>query len=527
MRTRVISIIILVLSFYTVCAQQTVQKKFKDSPIYVDDKGIMRWSDTDLKASFYGINYSVPFAHAYRAINYTNQDHKKAMDKDVYHFARLGFNAYRIHIWDKEISDKAGNLIENDHLDYFDYLIAKLKERDIKIILTVMRMKDNGHPEADIWYGGFTDYWQKCEGHVHPEAIAAQVNFTRQLITHVNPYTGVSYMEDPSIIAFEIDNEPCHPGTAEQLRHYITTLLGAYQDAGNTKPVFYNVTHNLQHVDSYYLTDIDGTTYQWYPTGLVAGFERKGNFLPHADEYNIPFRNVKNFDRKAKIVYEFDAPDFGGAYLYPAIARAFRSAGMQWITMFAYDAMDLAWANSEYVTHYLNLAYTPDKAISMKIAAEVTHSVPLNKQYAAYPNDTIFESFRVSYKENLSEMNTPEKFFYSNTTLTHPINLSSLKEIAGCGSSPVVKYEGTGAYFVDRLEDGVWRLEVMPDVLWTKDPFEKPTLRREVATVMWNTWSIEINLPSLGSGFGFTGLNSGNNTHGTASGKTFNVSPGV
>jgi hypothetical protein len=49
---------------------------------------------------------------------------------------------------------------------------------------------------------------------------------------------------------------------------------------------------------------------------------------------------------------------------------------------------DLAWANSEYVTHYLNLAYTPAKAISMKIAAEVTHSVPLNKQYAAYPNDT-------------------------------------------------------------------------------------------------------------------------------------------
>ena len=518
------------LLFTLLCALSigiSSQKATKDPPVYVDNKGIMRWSDTRKEASFYGVNYSIPFAHGYRAINYTCQDHKKAMDKDVYHFSRLGFNAYRIHVWDKEISDKEGNLIKNDHLDYFDYLIAKLKERNIKIVLTVMRMKDNGHPEADVWYGGFTDYWEKCIGHIDPEAITSQVNFTKQFIMHVNPYTGVSYMDDSDVIAFEIDNEPCHPGTAEQLRSYIQTLLGAYKQAGNKKPVFYNVTHNLQHVDSYYRTDIDGTTYQWYPTGLVAGFMRQGNFLPHADEYNITFRNVKNFDKKAKMVYEFDAPDFGGSYLYPSITRAFRSEGMQWITMFAYDAMDLAWANTEYVTHYLNLAYTPGKAVGMKIAAEVTRTMPLGKRYEPYPKDTVFESFRVSYNEDLSEMNTPNKFFYSNNTSTHPLNVSSLMEIAGCGSSPIVKYEGTGAYFIDQLENGVWRLEVMPDVLWTKDPFEKPSLRKEIATIMWNTWPMEINLPSLGSGFKYKGINSGNNAEGVASDKIINVSPGV
>ncbi len=57
-----------------------------------------------------------------------------------------------------------------------------------------------------------------------------------------------------------------------------------------------------------------------------------------------------------------------------AMVRTFRTAGFQWITQFAYDPMDIAYANTEYQTHFLNLAYTPHKTISMKIAAEA-HAV--------------------------------------------------------------------------------------------------------------------------------------------------------
>jgi hypothetical protein len=487
----------------------------------------MRWSNNHEEASFYGVNYTLPFAHAYRAIHYTGKNHKEAIEKDVYHFARLGFNAYRIHVWDVEISDSAGNLVENEHLDLLDYLIAKLRERNIRILLTTMTNFGNGYPEKNRPTGGFSYLYDKCKVHSDPQAILAQAGYIRQFVQHVNPYTGHSYKDDPYIVGFEINNEPCHAETPEQTKEYINRMLAALKKAGNTKPVFYNVSHNLPHVAAYYDTPIQGTTYQWYPTGLVAGHTRKGNFLPYVDSYNIPFSDVAGFDKKAKIVYEFDPADVLYTYMYPAMARTFRSKGFQWITQFAYDPVDIAWANTEYQTHFLNLAYTPGKAISMKIAAEVARSIPRNAVFEKYPNDTLFGNFHVSHSQDLSELNTPEKFFYSNHTTSRPVMLDSLKEIAGCGNSPAIQYEGLGAYFLDRLEAGLWRLEVMPDALLLQDPFEKASLKKEVAAIAWNTWDMKINLSDLGTDFKITGINAGNTRQGKASDAAFPVRAGV
>ena len=514
-------ILLLTFCFFAI-TNVFAQKAAKNPAVYVDNKGIMRWSDTKKEASFYGINYTAPFAQAYYSLKTIGVDPKQTIDKDTYHFSRLGFDAYRIHIWDIEISDKQGNLVNSPHLDLFDYLLFKLKERGIYIILTPMC-----HYTSMNTSEGFIEGITKCTAHMDKDVIAKQANYIYNLAKHVNPYTGLSYGDDPNIIGYEIDNEPCHPGTADDLKYYINTMLGAFKKAGNKKPVFYNVTHNLHLVDTYFQTGIQGATFQWYPTGLTAGHARKGNFLPNADEYQITFKDVRNYNKMAKMVYEYDIPDVLETYMYPAVTRSFRSQGMQWISMFAYDPIDIAFANIEYYTHYMNLAYTPGKALSQKIAAEVMRVMPLSKQYEQYPKDTIFESFRLSYLEDLSEMNTPEKFFYTNNTSTQPVQLSALSEIAGRGSSPVVKYEGEGAYFLDKIDDGVWRLEVMPDVLWIKDPAERPSIKKEVATIMWNTWPMEISLPSLGTNYTFAGLNSGNNARGTASGSTMNVSPGV
>lgn len=495
--------------------------------IYIDKNGVMRWNDTREEASFYGVNYTLPFAHVYRAMNYLGKDHKEAIDKDVYHFSRLGFNAYRIHIWDVEISDGEGNLIENDHLDLFDYLVAKLKERDIRILITTMTNFGNGYPERNQNTGAFSYLYEKGKVHSNPKAIEAQKRYIAQFITHVNPYTKQSYKDDPYIIGFEINNEPFHTDSPKQTEEYINSMLKAIKKTGNKKPVFYNVSHNMEHTQAYYNTTVQGTTYQWYPIGLVAGRTRKGNFLPSVDQYNIPFSKLKGFDKKVKAVYEYDPADITYSYIHPAMVRTFRSQGFQWITQFAYDPIDMAWANSEYQTHFLNLAYTPNKAVSLAIAAEVAYRIPKDKQFPKYPNDTIFDHFRVSYTQDLSELNSPYKFYYSDNTSTHPIAANQLNKIIGCGSSPIVRYEGTGAYFIDQLEDGVWRLEVMPDAIQINDPFATPSLQKEVVTIAWNSWSMQLNLPDLGKNFTFSGINKDNLIQGQANDQTIVVKPGV
>ncbi len=495
--------------------------------IHVDRKGVMRDRATGEEVSYYGVNYTVPFAHAYRALGYLGVDRKEAIDRDVYHFARLGFNAFRVHIWDVEISDSAGNLLSNDHLDLLDYLIARVEERGISVVLTAQTNFGNGYPEKNVDTGAYSyDYW-KSEIHSDPDAVAAQERYIRQLVAHVNPYNGKRYCDDEAIIAMEINNEPSHGGTADDVEKYINRMVKAMKAGGWRKIILYNVSHNEHCVEGYYNADIDGTTYQWYPMNLVRNSVRRGNYLPFVDRYDIPFSNLRNFDRMARVVYEFDPADNLYSHLYPAVVRTFRKTGFQWITQFAYDPLDMAWANTEYQTHYLNLAYTPRKALSMKIAAEAAREIPRGTDFGKYPADTLFGDFTVSYRRDLSEYNSGKKFFHTNNTSSEPKNVAELKEIAGWGSSPVVSYEGTGAYFLDEISEGVWRLEVMPDVVMVKDPFRTPSLKERTAEIIWTENRIGINLPQLGDDYSYKAVNQGNDRKGKAEAGAFGVYPGT
>ena len=498
--------------------------------IYIDDNGIMRWTSSGKEIALLGVNYAVPFAHGYRAIGYVGANHETTIDRDVYHFARMGLDAYRIHIWDIEISNKQGDLVENDHLRLLDYLIMRLKERGIKIVLTTMRNSDNAFPEGnDVLGWGFSRYYPKYGNVAHhtPEGVQAQQRYVKGLLVHVNQYTKLSYKDDPDILAFEINNEPSHTNNVQEVKDYLNQMTTAMREAGLKKPIFYNMSHNFGVTDAFLTSDIQGGTFQWYPTGLNAGFTQKGNFLPNVDSYPIPFADRPAFKNKGKLIYEFDAADVSDSYLYPAMARTFRGRGFQFMTQFAYDSLALAYENSEYKTHHLNLAFTPSKGISLKIASEVAHRVPLNKSYGAYPRNTEFEGFRVSYEENLSEMITDEAFYYSNNTKRSPAHSDKLEHVAGVGSSSVVQYEGTGAYFLDKLDAGVWRLEVMPDAFLVRDPFADPNIDKVVSRIVWNRWPMAVSLPDLGSGFALRGINDGNFFRGAADGQVVMVQPGA
>ncbi|WP_051907704.1 cellulase family glycosylhydrolase [Flavimarina sp. Hel_I_48] len=507
----------------TVFAQKAAEKQ----DVFVDKKGVLRWGGTKKEVHGFGTNYTVPFAHAYRTAQKLNIDIKQAIDNDVYHFARLGFDLYRVHVWDTEISDSLGNLIENEHLELFDYLIKKLKERDINFVITPIAYWGNGWPEPDENTPGFTNKYGKENSLTDPGAIKAQENYLAQFLDHKNQYTGVAYKNEPNLIAFEVSNEPHHTGTPEEVTDFVQKMVTAMRSTGTKKPIFYNVSHSIALEEAYFNADIQGGTFQWYPTGLGFGKELEGNLVPNVNEYTIPFDDVIKKHNAAKIVYEFDSADVLKNYTYPIMARSFREAGIQLATQFAYDPTFMAFANTEYDTHYMNLAYTPQKALALAIASRIFHEIPMDSDYGTFPTNLEFGDFSISYDKNLSIYNTEEEFIYTNSNEFDLKSPRKLQHLAGFGDSKVVVYSGTGAYFLDKLENGLWRLEVLPDAIMLGNPFGSNSVEKKVAVIKWKTRQMQVKLPDLGQKFSINALNEGNDFNPEISGNSFEILPGT
>ncbi|HID76233.1 MAG TPA: hypothetical protein EYP56_09590 [Planctomycetaceae bacterium] len=123
--------------------------------------------------------------------------------------ARFGFNCVRMHhmdaysIWG-DSPDKT--TIDPKKLDRLDYLIYQLKRRGIytNINLHVSRTLGDreGFPHADQ-----RPKYDKGLGNFEPRMIGLQRKYARDLLTHVNPYTGTDYAHEPAVAFVEISNE--------------------------------------------------------------------------------------------------------------------------------------------------------------------------------------------------------------------------------------------------------------------------------------------------------------------------------
>ncbi|MEO6131504.1 MAG: cellulase family glycosylhydrolase [Saprospiraceae bacterium] len=497
-------IIFIILSWIFLISMANAQEN--TDQISIGPDGIMRWAADGSEITGFGENYTVPFAYGYRAAKRMGVNLKAAIDQDVYQFARLGFDLYRVHVWDCEISDTLGNLLDNEHLELFDYLLWKLRDKGIKAIITPIAYWGNGWPEKDEPTPGFSSQYGKENCLTNPDAIKAQQNYLKQFVNHINRYTGIPYKKDPQILAFEICNEPHHKGSPEEVTIFVKKMKVAIQSTGCTKPIFYNVSHRVHLEQAYFDAGIDGGTFQWYPTGLGFQKELGGNMLPNVDKYEIPFDDVLKKNHAARFVYEFDAADMASSYMYPAMARSFRTAGMQLATHFAWDPTYTAPYNTEYNTHYINLFYAPQKALSLMICGEVFRTIPLYSEYGNYPNNTSFGPFKVSYEEKLAEMVSDEKFIYTNNTNSKPPAPENLELIAGWGNSSLVHYGGTGAYFLDKLGDGIWKLELMPDAVVVDNLFGQNSLNKIRAVLKYERHKMKLHLPGIGDQFSIESL---------------------
>ena len=126
--------------------------------------------------------------------------------------ARYGVNMVRLHFLDlaapRGIIDSSRNdsrCFDARQLDRLDYEIAEFKKRGIYVDLNlnVGRSYQSGDGVQDFdkiqWGKGLTLY--------DPRLIELQKEYARNLLTHVNPYTGTEYRNEPAIAIVELLNE--------------------------------------------------------------------------------------------------------------------------------------------------------------------------------------------------------------------------------------------------------------------------------------------------------------------------------
>lgn len=459
----------------------------------IDGEGVLRWRD-GREVAVMGVNYYAPFWGDYRILTDRGIDIRRTIDDDIQHFRRLGLDCLRLHAIDREISTEEGALVDNEHLALLDYLLAAAVSNGMHVVLTPIAWFSgprDGEPK------GFSQVYPKdrlCseEG---PERIVRR--FLKEFVSHVNRHTGVRYADEPGILAFECFNEPRYAKdfTDAQLTAHVTRLADAIRSTGTTKPVLYSIWQGRSEAIG--AGKIDGVTVSSYPNDIQHGCETE---LPKLDRVRILTAATNAaVAAKAKIAYEFDSADTCCSYMMPAIARMFRSVGVQAAAMFQYDELPIASENAATRTHYLNLVHTPGKAIGMAIAAEVFRRVPRLVPFVAATNSLAFPPFRVDRTRDCAELAATDLYYYTNGALTPPPDPARLKHVWGVGRSEVVMSRGTGAYFLDRLGAGRWRLQLYPDVFRTADPFtgrngvKVAALDRKVA--------LEIRLPDLGGPF--------------------------
>lgn len=490
--------------------------------VYLDGSTI-RWNSDGSEVRLFGANYCLPSACDYRAAGYVGGDRKSMIEEDMDHFKRMNFDALRLAFYgDYENTSTTGALQDNDHLDLLCYLIKQATDRGIYMLLTPIVTYDSRWPENEYsstidsdgtGMARSYDKWQLMFASETPHTYAC--TYIKELLNYTNPYTGNQIKDEPNILFIEMINEPAYASDFLTYESSYTTtyqtainsLVEAVRSTGCTKPTFMNVSQNMHVSSTVNGSDVDGGAYAWYPFGLNNRRTVEGNGLLWVDRLEKLMDKTTYPFSKARVVYEFDATDKCDGYTLPAMMREFRRAGVQFAAIYDYDMLRTAPYNNSNRTHYTNMVFTPGKAVSAMIAGEVMRQVDAGTTNSYYPANNTFGDFMLDCDNNLSILNDGTHYYYSNSTTVQPTNSATIEHITGCGSSPVVEYDGTGIYFLDKNDDGSWTLEVYPDITEVSDPFygfgaltdiTSPSVVHKSA---YNTRTMAINLPSLSATF--------------------------
>ncbi|GAA6037508.1 hypothetical protein JCM8097_008224 [Rhodosporidiobolus ruineniae] len=250
-------------------------------------------------------------------------------------------------------------------LDIRDYVLYAAREYGIRVIMT---MTDN----YQFYHGGkynFLDFVGASTAnggaafYTNQNAIAAYKTYLTKFLTRTNSYTGVKYVNDPTIIAWETGNE---------LGGYINAEM--YPPASWTKTIIDTIrTYDKNHLI------IDGSNGFWnYSTNAVApGLDVAGVDIMSDHGYprntGILEREIELADdaNKAFFVGEYDwRPNGGGVPLTDYLSFLENNQlGDQIWSLFGHDPQCCAFVqhNDGYSIYYPNGNSATDQAAILQV----------------------------------------------------------------------------------------------------------------------------------------------------------------
>ncbi len=149
---------------------------------------------------------------------------KELADRRAAFYSKYGVNSVRLHKyadgsgWSGIQSKESFAQFDPEGLDRMDHQIAALKKRGIYVKLSAHFGSQKLGPADKRWvpyleeFGSFSDRTQRITTphsavHYSPELQHLQILQMTNLLGHTNPYTGMTYAEDPAVAFLEIINE--------------------------------------------------------------------------------------------------------------------------------------------------------------------------------------------------------------------------------------------------------------------------------------------------------------------------------
>lgn len=175
------------------------------------------------KVKLWGVNYYTPFNSNFYNIEELGKDHFATIDEDLRHFKLMNIDFIRMHLYDREITDRNGNIVENRNLRVFDYLVDQCEKNGIYLMLTptVWWNTVNNQIFQEKYYAfwfidaqeafGFSNYYS-CDSMIwDPDAIRCQETYLNALFSRKSTVSGKRLAEYRNIVAIELFNEPRFP----------------------------------------------------------------------------------------------------------------------------------------------------------------------------------------------------------------------------------------------------------------------------------------------------------------------------